>query len=87
MRNLWATVVAYHPGTVKTGLAGEYAQGKSPKMDDGVHEADEVRPVRGQQIETDWSLQAADLMYKVVTDLKASENGQFLNWKHEKLPW
>ncbi|KZT60476.1 NAD(P)-binding protein [Calocera cornea HHB12733] len=71
MRNLWATAIAYHPGTVKTGLAGDYAFGKSPKADDGVHEADE----------------AAELMYKVVTDLKASENGVFLNWKHEKLPW
>lgn len=71
LRNLWATVVAYHPGTVKTGLAGEYAEGKSPKKDDGVHEADE----------------AAELMYKVVSDLKANENGQFLDWKHAKLPW
>ncbi|EJU05359.1 NADP-binding protein, partial [Dacryopinax primogenitus] len=39
MRNVWATVIAYHPGTVRTGLAAEFVQGKSGK---GIHDAEKV---------------------------------------------
>ncbi|QRW00252.1 short chain dehydrogenase [Ceratobasidium sp. AG-Ba] len=78
-RNVPAVALAYHPGTVRTGLSKDFvgpdfkAPGKESNKgrDYGVFDPSE----------------AADKLLSVVKGMDASASGSFLDWTGSRVPW
>lgn len=78
-RNVPAMALAYHPGTVRTGLSKDYvgADFKAPGKEEnkgkdyGVFDPDE----------------AADKMLGVVRGMRKDASGSFIDWTGSPVPW
>lgn len=72
-RNLNAAALALHPGTVRTELSREFTggAGSTKEKAEGEFEADE----------------AARNLVRVIKGVKREDNGKFLDWRGQEVPW